>query len=65
MKSKITTILQKKTELLLNETKTDGTLNFYHDKLRCGETELVRIWKYQEEIVEINNALKCEADGTA
>lgn len=58
MKDNFTEILQSETVALLKETAEDGTLNFYFDKDRCAEDQLVRLWKGEEKIVQIVDALK-------
>lgn len=56
----ITEILREKTNHLIKESIDDKTLNFYFDENRCTSVELVRVWKGEETIVKIDDALKID-----
>jgi len=56
IQSLIETITRMKshTAELIQQSRKDGTLQYYFDPLKCKEGQLVKLWKRKETIINLD-----------
>lgn len=47
--------IKSHTAELIQQSRKDGTLQYYFDPLKCKEGQLVKLWKGKETIVNLDS----------